>query len=404
MAVQGLVGAMLAVTVVAGGAYLWQSQRGSAPAPAPLMMDTGAQAALPQAAPAPALPEADDAPAPPAAPTISVVRIDPAGSGIIAGIANSAAPVVLTLEGQPLAEAVPAADGSFALFADIPPSDQPRRLALIQEGSQPPGPSVIVAPRAPAPVAEAPPAPAQTEPAVAATVEPAADAPPVTEPTTAVAPPAAPLQAEGPALPSAPPPAVLSSAPEEPAPTPVLVTGPEGVRVAGQGGALSLSAITYDPAGTVALTGQAGDGVAVRLYLDNRPLSDAPAAAQGDWSIALPDLDAGTYTLRIDSVDDTGQVLSRLETPFRRENPADVAAVLAEDTARSGFDIAVRTVQPGNTLWAIAQETYGDGILYVRVFEANADLIRDPDLIYPGQIFRLPDMDSAGVAPGTRAP
>ncbi|MGB3147711.1 MAG: LysM peptidoglycan-binding domain-containing protein, partial [Paracoccaceae bacterium] len=49
------------------------------------------------------------------------------------------------------------------------------------------------------------------------------------------------------------------------------------------------------------------------------------------------------------------------------------------------------TVQPGFTLWAIARENYGDGLLYVRVFEANKDQIRDPDLIYPGQIFTVPD-------------
>ena len=49
------------------------------------------------------------------------------------------------------------------------------------------------------------------------------------------------------------------------------------------------------------------------------------------------------------------------------------------------------TVQPGNTLWGIASEKYGDGFLYVRVFEANTDRIRDPDLIYPGQIFTVPD-------------
>lgn len=48
------------------------------------------------------------------------------------------------------------------------------------------------------------------------------------------------------------------------------------------------------------------------------------------------------------------------------------------------------TVQPGFTLWAIAKGQYGDGLLYVQVFEANRDRIRDPDLIYPGQVFSLP--------------
>ena len=48
------------------------------------------------------------------------------------------------------------------------------------------------------------------------------------------------------------------------------------------------------------------------------------------------------------------------------------------------------TVQPGFTLWGIAQERYGDGVMYVQVFEANRDKIRDPDLIYPGQVFSVP--------------
>jgi nucleoid-associated protein YgaU len=48
------------------------------------------------------------------------------------------------------------------------------------------------------------------------------------------------------------------------------------------------------------------------------------------------------------------------------------------------------TVQPGFTLWGIAQERYGDGVLYVQVFEANREKIRNPDLIYPGQVFTVP--------------
>jgi nucleoid-associated protein YgaU len=49
------------------------------------------------------------------------------------------------------------------------------------------------------------------------------------------------------------------------------------------------------------------------------------------------------------------------------------------------------TVQPGFTLWGIAQERYGDGVLYVQVFEANRDKIKDPNLIYPGQVFAVPE-------------
>jgi nucleoid-associated protein YgaU len=83
-----------------------------------------------------------------------------------------------------------------------------------------------------------------------------------------------------------------------------------------------------------------------------------------------------------------GRVASRLETPFKREAPATLAA--AAQTQDSGGPVRAVTVQTGDTLWAIARERYGEGILYVQVFEANRGAIRDPDLIYPGQVFDLP--------------
>ncbi len=57
--------------------------------------------------------------------------------------------------------------------------------------------------------------------------------------------------------------------------------------------------------------------------------------------------------------------------------------------------VRIVTVQPGNTLWQIARDRYGEGILYVRVFDANRGQIRDPDLIYPGQVFDLPAEEAA---------
>jgi nucleoid-associated protein YgaU len=104
-------------------------------------------------------------------------------------------------------------------------------------------------------------------------------------------------------------------------------------------------------------------------------------------------------------------VVSRFETPFEREvatqelaaaqteaaapevapasEPATSEPAAAEPAAEAAAPITI-TVQPGFTLWAIARDTYGDGVLYVQVFEANRDKIKDPDLIYPGQVFTVP--------------
>jgi nucleoid-associated protein YgaU len=47
-------------------------------------------------------------------------------------------------------------------------------------------------------------------------------------------------------------------------------------------------------------------------------------------------------------------------------------------------------VQPGNSLWRIARRLSGKGVDYVHIHGANKAQIRDPDLIYPGQVFEIP--------------
>ncbi|SMY09094.1 LysM peptidoglycan-binding domain-containing protein [Flavimaricola marinus] len=176
----------------------------------------------------------------------------------------------------------------------------------------------------------------------------------------------------------------------QPSRTPVVV--PELLRT------VALDTISYDDSGEVSVSGRATTGGTVRVYLDNVPQGDAPVREDGTWAMALAGVSPGLYTLRADQLTEAGRVTSRIETPFLREERATIAAVMAEDTTAEDFSVAVRTVQPGNTLWAIARERYGEGILYVAVFEANQDLIRDPDLIYPGQVFRLPEIGAANGA------
>lgn len=151
---------------------------------------------------------------------------------------------------------------------------------------------------------------------------------------------------------------------------------------------VALDAISYSDEGVVQLSGRAYSGKFVRVYLNNVAQVLVPVEAT-DWRAELPNVDSGVYTLRVDEIGDNGEVLSRVETPFRRE--AQEKLVAAAEKVKETKILAV-TVQPGNTLWAIAKENYGDGIQYVRVFEANKDRIRDPDLIFPGQVFTVPDV------------
>jgi nucleoid-associated protein YgaU len=50
----------------------------------------------------------------------------------------------------------------------------------------------------------------------------------------------------------------------------------------------------------------------------------------------------------------------------------------------------VHVVQPGDTLSKIAQKYYGDASLYTKIFQANRDVLSDPNKIMPGQKLRIP--------------
>ena len=67
-------------------------------------------------------------------------------------------------------------------------------------------------------------------------------------------------------------------------------------------------------------------------------------------------------------------------------NVEGVAAV--NDQAGGGGTF--HTVEKGDTLWAIAEKTMGNGSKYQAIFEANKPMLKDPDVIYPGQVLRIP--------------
>ena len=77
------------------------------------------------------------------------------------------------------------------------------------------------------------------------------------------------------------------------------------------------------------------------------------------------------------------------ETATAEATATEATAPAADPAPGAGGFVSV-TVQPGFTLWGIANRELGDGTLYVQVWDANKDKIRDPDLIYPGQVFAIP--------------
>ncbi|MCC6983998.1 MAG: LysM peptidoglycan-binding domain-containing protein, partial [Bauldia sp.] len=176
-------------------------------------------------------------------------------------------------------------------------------------------------------------------------------------------------------------------------------------------------------------SGAAPAGSAVRLYVDDAFQAEVAANEDGRWAfVGELALEAGEHRLRADVLASAnGAVASRAEVAFavveaiaqldaatpapagpiaQPQDPGPdsplVGAPAAPDRAAPALPEAAPaplpdtvTIRRGDNLWIIARRVYGAGIRYTTIYEANRDQIRDPDLIYPGQVFILPPPDPA---------
>jgi len=458
-----------------------------------------------------------------AVPRFDLVRIEDDGSALIAGLAEGTGYVILSVDGVELPGARSNLNGSgqFVIFAFLPPKLTPQalRLNLYTDGENGfiVSDEIVFVAAAPKnenqeevvasvsedtaeidPQLEALP---QTEEVVAsvsedtAEIDPQLEALPQTEEVVAsVSEDTAEIDPQLEALPQTedvvaslseetaeidpqPEPVMQTEASAGSATTKVLLVDETGVKIlqdgeeAGPFITVSIDTISYNLQGDVSIGGRAAGRGFVRIYLDNRAITTSHISDSGYWTVDLLNVEAGLYTLRVDELNSVGDVMSRSETPFKREEPTELAALMAEtdevvvddaaeaetvaaasDTLKSDtagkvqqeseitqtvvdvqaqvknlaasasdiyFEVEasgasskgvggepveldaylrapsatfrVKTVQPGSTLWAIAKESYGAGIEYFKVFDANKERIRDPDLIYPGQVFEIPD-------------
>ncbi|WP_120496264.1 LysM peptidoglycan-binding domain-containing protein [Kiloniella sp. EL199] len=160
-----------------------------------------------------------------------------------------------------------------------------------------------------------------------------------------------------------------------------IIQRPEKVEDHGiKDGELALDSVDYDDAGQTVIGGTSQPGQKVVGYLNNEFIGQGVTDDAGRWTVEAEDkVEEGLHQLRIDQVDDKGKVIARVEIPFSRSGKIE-----------SRPDERVVTVQPGNSLWRISRAIYGEGARYAVIFDRNKDQIRNPDLIYPGQIFVLP--------------
>ncbi len=338
---------------------------GPEPAPAPPPAAAPAPSAPAPSAAAPAKPQ-PDVPEPAAtAPSFDVVRVNPQGDTVIAGRAAPGAEVTIKDGDTVIGTATADRRGEWVYVPDKPLDPGSRQLELSARASDG---TVSVGERSVVLVIP------EREKDVAGR--------PADEPSSPLAL-SVPRAGSGPSqvlqAPSAVGPGGIAPRPGSASAPPVAAPGQSASR------ALSLDVVDYDERGQLILSGRGPAGARVLSYLDGQLLGRADAGDDERWTLQPEKPVApGLYTLRVDQVRDDGSVVARLQFPFSRAAP--VAGLKPEQFV---------VVQPGNSLWRISRRTYGRGLAYTVIYEANDDQIRDPDLIYPGQVFVLPPAGAA---------
>jgi nucleoid-associated protein YgaU len=298
------------------------------------------------------------APAPEIKPSFDVVRVNPNGDAVIAGRAAPGTRITLLDNGQPVGSAEADDRGEWVLLPDS--AVDPGQHQFSVRATDDAGKSldsekevIVVVPKPAEDIAGQP----VTRPSGALAIEVPKDG----EGPTQL------LNSPGAAAPTPPQPVTAASQEQPAAAKP-------------QTPPLSLDTIDYTQDGRAMLSGHTLPDGDLLLYLDNAMLGNAKADGSGRWTF-VPEqkAPAGDHKLRVDLIDGAGKVQARVEVPFSQPDFSTIA--LKDDSV---------IVQPGNSLWRIARRTYGDGVQFTVIYEANKDHIRDPDLIYPGQIFNLP--------------
>ncbi|WP_133769278.1 LysM peptidoglycan-binding domain-containing protein [Enterovirga rhinocerotis] len=375
------------------------------------------------------------------------MRVEPTGETVVAGRAAPGATVELLVNGRRHARVVADPSGLFALVPDPLPSGSHELVLQVPNGDgsklfSTQTVTVVVADNgldAPLVTVTAPGQPAvvlsrpDAQPKVASASPPASPSP---RPGSA----GQGASSEAPPRPDKPVGGAVQADPSRPVQAPAKSRPP-----------IQIASVEVEGAGRLLVSASAAPAATVRLYLNDSFI--APAAAGGDGRVAFAidrGIRPGSYRVRLDDIDPvSGQVRSRAEVPF--EMPIELAggkapapsgaapatgreqtrmAAAGDDVvagsspeprertekgsqhagdagaSRAGSDLAsssappgpivvipsvsTTTVARGDSLWAISHRTYGDGWRYSVIYGANAKQIRNPDLIYPGQIFVLP--------------
>lgn len=356
-------------------------------------------------------------------PAFDTVRVEKTGDAVIAGTAEAGAQVVVKLDGKEIGQTTANGDGAFVLVPEKPLPAGSGALTIEAKGA-----------------GEAEPTPSQQSVAV---IVPAGDQP--QEALVAVVSPDQPTKVLQKPEPKAETVAAQPDAAAETAVKPAKLVSIDAVDYdpagnivfSGQGekgntariyidnnfvgdaavgddGRWSFSGTADVAQGVHTLRVDGLDGAGKVLNRVEVPFfreqqSKVADAAAGGQPAATAAAQSGVSATTADAAPSTAQTTAQQPAPpaeVQMEVDMTPPAATADGSqtqpaATTGGDAPAASakpkegrvvIQPGNNLWRISRVLYGSGTKFTTLYEANKDQIRNPNRIYPGQVFRTPDV------------
>ena len=117
----------------------------------------------------------------------------------------------------------------------------------------------------------------------------------------------------------------------------------------------------------------------VKLFLSGKLFGKVNSEDDGSWEFFISDIEFNSYDLKVES--------------FFQNNIVSLKTKILNGNINEKLFLEKKfLVEDGNSLWRIARRTLGGGILYAEIYKNNKKIINDPDLIFPGQVFKIPNL------------
>ena len=163
--------------------------------------------------------------------------------------------------------------------------------------------------------------------------------------------------------------------------TAILVMPPE----------IAIGTLSWSDNNQLRIKGRSNGGVGVSGSFAGNTFRDIAFKEDGDeagnWSalVSVPDLKKGRALIETNLLDLDGSIVLTSQVELDLEQL---------EIGLDGSEMVI--IRKGDMLWRIAYRTYGSGIRYLDIVKRNARQINDPDLIYPAQVFALPETEDNG--------